>query len=107
MNVQDLNSIFGRNIRFYRNMRRWSQEELAEKMDVSKNTICEIETGKKFVRAERLVQFADIFNTDIYKFFMPEEVLRNDTTGLLAKFGEEVKDRVTDMIDEYMQKIRN
>ena len=75
-------------------------------MKISKNSICEIETGKKFVRAERLVQFAALFNTEVYTLFMPEEVFQNDTFGLLARFGNDVKERVSDMVEEYAKKIK-
>jgi transcriptional regulator with XRE-family HTH domain len=106
MTVHDLLSIFGRNIKFHRCVRRWSQEELAEKMSISKNTVCEIETGKKFVRAERLIQFAALFNVEIYTLFMPEEVFQNDPYGLITRFGDEVKDRVSHMVEEYAKNMK-
>ena len=106
MNVNDLHRIFGRNIKFHRTLKKWSQEELAEKLGISKNTICEVETGRKFVRAEKLVQFASIFNTDVYKLFMPEEVFQNDAVGVLAKFSNEVKETMSDLVLEYSRKIK-
>jgi transcriptional regulator with XRE-family HTH domain len=106
MTVHDLQNLLGKNIKFHRNLRHWSQEKLAEKMNISKNTVCEIETGKKFVRAERLIQFAALFNTEVYTLFMPKEVFQTEPFGLITKFGDEVKDRATDMVEEYAKNIK-
>ena len=102
MSARDITLLFGKNIKFYRNLKRWSQEALAEKAGVSKNTICEIETGKKFVHAERLDKFSEIFGVDVYKLFMPEDVVAKDTTGILTKLGTEVTEKVYNIFENYI-----
>ena len=102
MKVQELNSIFGKNIRKYRIFLGWSQEVLAEKMDVSINTICEIETGKKFVRAETLINFASILKTEVYELFKPENILPDDAAGILLKYSEDVKKAVDSIRNTYL-----
>jgi transcriptional regulator with XRE-family HTH domain len=106
MTVQDLNTIFGRNIRNQRNLCGFSQEQLAEKMDLSINTICEIENGKKFVRAETLVGFAALFNTEVYELFKPETIFPDNATGILVKYSEDVKDAVEKIRSVYLAKIK-
>jgi transcriptional regulator with XRE-family HTH domain len=106
MTVQELNSIFGKNIKKYRTLKDWSQEYLAEKMDVSINTICEIETGKKFVRAETLITFAAVFHTEVYELFKPENVLPDDTTGILARYSEDVIKAAVKIRNTYLGKMK-
>ena len=96
---------FGNKIRYYRNLKGWSQETLAERMKVSKNTISEVENGKKFVRARRLIQFSEIFEIDIFKFFMPDDAfLFGDPVGVLSKINAGVKEIMENSIFEYSKK---
>jgi transcriptional regulator with XRE-family HTH domain len=106
MTEQDLTNIFGRNIRFYRNINGWTQETLAEKIGVSKNTIWEIEMGRKFVRGARLVKFANLFNTSVYKLFVPNQISYDDsnTADILIKYSEEVKEAVENIRNTYFSK---
>ena len=75
---------------------------MAEKMDASKNTIHDIETGKKFVRAENLARFAAVFNVDVYKLFLSEDVDDYDTTRVVAQFVNDAKVALDDKLDEYI-----
>ena len=106
MTVQDLNTIFGKNIKKYRVFCGWSQETLAEKMDVSINTICEIETGKKFVRAETLINFAAVFHTEVYELFKPENILPDDASGILVKYSEDVNKAADKIRIAYLRKMK-
>ena len=102
MTEHNLMTTFGNKIRYYRNSRGWSQETLAEKMNVSKNTISEVENGKKFVRVRKLIQFSEIFGIDVFRFFMPEDAfLFGDPIGILSKISEGVKEIVENSISEY------
>ena len=107
MTGHELLAIFGRNIKFYRNIKRWSQEVLAEKVGVSKNTICEIETGKKFVHADSLAKFSNAFSVDPYKLFLPENVVATDPMNLLSKFSTEAQDKLHDLLNKYMDDMKN
>lgn len=55
-------------IRMVRELKQWSQEEMADKMGMSKNGYAKIEQGKSNVSWERLQQIADIFQIDLMKF---------------------------------------
>ena len=106
MTVQELNGIFGKNIKKHRILKGWSQEYLAEKMGISTNTICEIETGKKFVRAETLITFASVFHTEVYELFKPESILPGNTSGVLIKYSYDVIKAVEKMRNAYLGKIK-
>lgn len=58
MNVRD-------KIRFIRQLKGWSQEEVAEKLEMSINGYANIERGETDVQISRLEQIAKIFGIDL------------------------------------------
>lgn len=58
MNVND-------KIRFMRRLKGWSQEEMAEKLEMSPNGYANIERGETDVQISRLEQIAKIFGVDL------------------------------------------
>ncbi len=52
-------------LRQLREMQKWSQEEMAEKMGMSPSGYAKIERGENSVNIERLEQIAQIFNIDV------------------------------------------
>ncbi len=64
---QGLNNICGKTIALYRMKQKWSQRELADKMqlvgiDIDKNAIQRIECGKRFVTDIEILAFAKVFS---------------------------------------------
>lgn len=64
---QGLNNICGKTIALYRTKQKWSQRELADKMqlvgiDIDKNAIQRIECGKRFVTDIEILAFAKVFS---------------------------------------------
>lgn len=58
--------LLGENIKKYRNQKNWSQEFLAEKLELSKEYICRVERGQKYLSLKKLFQLADALDV---KFF--------------------------------------
>ena len=83
---------------------KYSQEGLAELMEVSKNTIHDIETGKKFSRLPSLVRLANVFNIDVYELLMPRNAAKVNSTGILIRYANEVKESVVSMTDDFIRK---
>ena len=52
--------------------RDWSQADLAEKLDVSRQTVNAIETGKYDPSLPLAFKLADLFGTTIEELFFPE-----------------------------------
>ena len=59
-------------IRTIREIRNWSQEDMAEKMNMSKNGYAKIERGETKLNLHKLEQIANIFNIDVL------ELIKND-----------------------------
>lgn len=65
MNKKELLKIFGKNVKIERIKKDLTQEQLAEKMDVSQNYIACIETGKQNMSLGKILELAQNLNTDI------------------------------------------
>ena len=106
MTVQELSTLFGKNIRKNRISCGLSQEKLAEMLDVSTNTICQIEAGRQFVRAEKLVSLAEIFKTEVYELFKPESILPDNSAGVLNSYDEDLKKAMNKVKNAYLRKLK-
>ncbi|MBF0784304.1 XRE family transcriptional regulator [Muribacter muris] len=75
MNVQE-------KIRAMREIKHWSQEEMAEKLAMSPNGYARIERGESKLNLERLQQIANIFNIDLI------ELMTSNEKGLICLISE-------------------
>ena len=64
-------------IRTIRETRNWSQEDMAEKMNMYKNGYAKIERGETKLNLHKLEQIANIFNIDVL------ELIKNDDKNVL------------------------
>ena len=59
--MSELRALLGRNIKRLRKFRKWTQAELAEKINVEPVSIARIETGINFPKEENLIAIAKNF----------------------------------------------
>ncbi|RRD91688.1 helix-turn-helix domain-containing protein [Conchiformibius steedae] len=59
-------------IRIWREIKQWSQEEMAEKMKMSPSGYAKIERGETRLHLEKLQQIAQIFNIDVWELLGTE-----------------------------------
>jgi len=103
---QELKNILGHNVCIRRNSRGWTQEKLAEKVGVSKNTISDIEKGDKFAHAKTLVQLAIAFETEVYELLKPKDVSPDKIVDVIARYSEEVRKAVDKIQSSYIERIK-
>ena len=65
-----------------RHAKKWSQEDMAEKLDMSVNGYANIEHGNTDLQIKRLKQIAEIFGMDLLELFNTGE------KGVLCFIGE-------------------
>ncbi len=73
---------FGKNLRLLRKTRNLTQEQLAEKLDLSHRQLTRIENGNSFVSAEvleKLIFALDVDIKDLFNFSL-KELATNSTT---------------------------
>lgn len=69
----ELTNYVGEQIKKWRIMRNMNQEELAEKLHTTKQTISRYEKGERKANQEILYELAKILNVSINEFFPPLE----------------------------------
>ena len=86
----DIKAFFGMNLKHYRKKKRFSQEQLSEKVDISVMHLSKIERGLTFVSADLLEKLSDNLGVSIAQLFCKEnENIYDD--NVLQKF-----DRITE-----------
>jgi transcriptional regulator with XRE-family HTH domain len=69
MEEQELKNILGKNIKFFRFRRRFSQADLAEKAGISITFLSNIERGNNFPLAGTLCSLAKALGVDVFELF--------------------------------------
>ena len=69
-------------IRLLREMHNWSQEEMAERIHMSKNGYAKIERGETKPNLDRLNQIAQVFGIDLI------ELINVSSKGLICLYSE-------------------
>jgi len=69
----DVKKIFGSNLHSYRKLRGFSQEQLAEKLNISTKHLSTLETGKVFASAELIEKFSETLNVSVASLFYTSE----------------------------------
>lgn len=70
MMIKDFKKSFGLRVKYFRNLLNYSQEELAEKVGVSANTVSYIERGKNAISFAKLPILCNALEIEPYKLFL-------------------------------------
>ena len=100
----DIRKVFGENVKHYRKKMGYSQEQLAEKLDISPNHLSVIETGGKFVTYKLLEKMVSIFNIMPSALFFVSGTAANDDT-FQNKINEIVKKELNSAFEEISQQV--
>lgn len=74
MEAIELREALSQNIKKYRKQKGWSQFELAEKANVSEQTINSIEGLRLWASDKTLFKIASVLEVDMYKLFVPQKL---------------------------------
>jgi len=81
---KDIRDIFRKNLRYYRLKCKLTQEELAEKVDLTDKYISDLERGEFSPSLEKLDRLAEAFDIETYKLLKDE----NDVNNLPNRLDE-------------------
>ncbi len=100
-----LKQIFGTNLHSYRKLRDLSQEQLAEKLNISVKHLSTMETGKVFASAELIEKLSTVLNVSISAlFYTPDEKSFDDTD--ISKIDTILDKEVYKALNTIKEKIR-
>lgn len=95
MTEQELRAILSNNLKRYRNYRKMSQAELAEKLNISIPFLSDVENGRKWISPSTLVKFAETLGIEPHELFKPEEAPSPAIMLTIGKWSDEVIEAVT------------
>ena len=105
MSERELLKILSSNIKLYRGRSKWTQAELAEKINISINFLSDMETGKKWASPTTLVKLAAVFNIKVYELLMPADILPDNVKNFMEKYTEDIYSAITGVHDTYISKL--
>ena len=74
---KDIRLIFSKNLRYYRLQNKLTQEELAEKVDLSAKYISDLERSEFSPSLEKLDKLAEALKVETYKLLKDENDVNN------------------------------
>jgi len=89
MGGQEIKAALGKNIKFLRNRRHYSQADLAEKANISITFLSNIERGLKFPKPDILSQIAEALEVNVYELFKMD-IVPEDSKELVNRLSEDI-----------------
>ncbi len=105
MNQTEIQNRLGENIKRIRKSKKLTQFELAEKANVSEDTIKSLEQGRTWCSDKTLSQITEALEIDVVKLFMPigESFRKNKETAtrLKSAIASDIRDYVNEVLREF------
>lgn len=96
MESQEFRENLSQNLKKYRKRKNWSQFELAEKAEISEQTINSIEGLRLWPSDKPLTKPANVLEIEIYKLFVPQKL------SLQSESIEELKHAVVKTVEGFV-----
>ena len=93
MNGQGIKATLGKNIKFFRFRKEYSQAALAEKANISITFLSNIERGLKYPKPEILSKIAASLDVEVHELFKADIVPR-DSKDLIHQLVEDIAKNV-------------
>jgi transcriptional regulator with XRE-family HTH domain len=86
---QELKTALGKNIKFLRFRRRFSQADLAEEAHISITFLSNIERGNNFPQPRTLCNLAEALDVQVWELFKGEGPLDHQETAIVDRLSED------------------
>lgn len=104
MEILELKTRLSKNLKKLRKEKNWSQFELAEKADLSEQTINSIESKRLWPSEKTIIKISNALNEDVSKLFIPEEnseILNKINNDLLDSLKINIQEIVNNTIQNF------
>jgi len=98
MGGQEIKTALGKNIKFLRFHRNYSQADLAERADISIMYLSNIERGLKFPKPAILSQIAEGLGVNVYELFKTD-IVPDDNRELVNRISQDVTQKVNQALE--------
>ncbi len=105
MNLSEIQKRLGENIKKQRKEKKLTQFQLAEKADVSEDTIKSLEQGRTWLSDKTLSQITEALDIDVVQLFMPVgssfKQNKENLTKLKSAIAEDVKTYIEEVLKDF------
>jgi transcriptional regulator with XRE-family HTH domain len=98
MQEKELKEKVGKNIKFFRFRRQFSQADLAEKAQISITSLSDIERGNNFPQAKTLCNLAKALDVEVWLLFRGE-VTSDEQNSVLEDISEDFSKHINIAIE--------
>ena len=74
----------------YRKNKNWSQEELAERLEVSRQTVSKWESGRAIPELNKLIRISEIYNVTVDELVKDEVEMNETNVKKVNKFNKKI-----------------
>ena len=106
MTESDLRAIFCKNLKKCRTFKGLSQAKLAEILDISPNFISDIESGKRWVSSDTLVNLAEVLGVEVYEFLRPQHDPEDELTEFIKSYTEKAVSSASEAVIRSLDELR-
>ena len=100
MTEDELQTRVIQNIRALRKKAGLSQEKLADKADISRQMMNDIEGRRRWLTKKTLVKLANALEVDVHELFIPSAKENEKTQGIYDTITQEVVSQVKEAVDK-------
>lgn len=75
--AQYVKTVFGKNVKYYRFLKKYTQEQLAEKVDIDITSISDIECGARGVQFETIAKLSNVLDIKLSQLFDDDILTKN------------------------------
>ncbi len=100
MTEDELQTRVIQNIRALRKKAGLSQERLADKADISRQMMNDIEGRRRWLTKRTLVKLANALDVDVHELFIPSPQENEKTKGIYDTITQEVVSQVKEAVDK-------
>jgi transcriptional regulator with XRE-family HTH domain len=99
MDGQAIKATLGKNIKFLRFRKEYSQADLAERADISIIFLSNIERGVKFPKPEVMSRIAKALEVEVFELFKAD-LIPTDYKETMSRLSEDIHRNISMAVDE-------
>jgi transcriptional regulator with XRE-family HTH domain len=103
MDGQAIKATLGKNIKFLRFRKKYSQADLAEKADISIIFLSNIERGVKFPKPEVMSRIATALEVEVFELFKAD-LIPEDNKEIMNRLSEDIHRNISMAVDEVFKR---
>jgi len=88
MSNNNVNIKVGQQIKSVRELRGYSQADLANKLKINRASLSQLESGKQQITVSLIYKLAQVLETDVTTFLLPLNAINSEST-ITAKLSQE------------------